>query len=254
MKKNYIPLILMTILLIIGGIDAIFLKSKSDETATIKKSLESAEKLESTITNDKITISKMNTNLEDNSKVHLWIFSEPIDLGEFTLIKEDSTYYIENINDILKNKEIAAGQHKILIMQNDKALGYIPVELTKEKALKPTNENNKEEETEKTIQEEQPSQNEEPAKEENTPTINQTETPHQEQVQCTPKKFQNTYSYVFEDEDSCNKSGGQLEAFEYFRNNNIPASTYGCEAIVDDCGTTYYGVYYGNTSGEKFYY
>ena len=252
MKKNYIPLILMTILLIIGGIDAIFLKSKSDETTTIKKSLESAEKLESTITDDKITISKI--NLENNSKVHLWIFSELLDLGEFTLTKKDNTYYIENINAVLKNKELAAGQHKILIMQNDKALGYIPVELTKEKALKPTNENNKEEETENPIREEQSSQNEEPAKEEITPTINQTETPHQEQVQCTPKKFQNTYSYVFEDEDSCIKSGGQLEAFEYFRNNNIPASTYGCEAIVDDCGTTYYGVYYGNTSGEKFYY
>ena len=225
MKKNYIPLILMTILLIIGGIDAIFLKSKSDETTTIKKSLESAEKLESTITDDKITIFKI--NLENSSKVHLWIFSEPIDLGEFTLTKKDNTYYIENVNDALKNKELATGQHKILIMQNNKALGYIPVELTKEKVLKPTNENNKEEET---------------------------ENPHQEQVQCTPKKFQNTYSYVFEDEDSCIKSGGQLEAFEYFKNNNIPASTYGCEAIVDDCGTTYYGVYYGNTSGEKFYY
>lgn len=252
MKKNYIPLILMTILLIIGGIDAIFLKVKSDDASTIKKSLESAEKLESTITDDKITIFKI--NLENSSKVHLWIFSEPIDLGEFTLIKKDNTYYIENVNDALKNKELTAGQHKILIMQNDKVLGYIPVELTKEKVLKPTNENNKEEETENPTQEEQSSQNEEPAKEETTPTINQTETPHQEQVQCTPKKFQNTYSYVFEDEESCIKSGGQLEAFEYFKNNNIPASTYGCEAIVDDCGTTYYGVYYGNTSGEKFYY
>lgn len=252
MKKNYIPLILMTILLIIGGIDAIFLKLKSDDTSTIKKSLESAEKLESTITDDKITISKI--NLENNSKVHLWIFSEPLDLGEFTLTKKDDTYYIENVNDVLKNKELAAGQHKILIMQNDKVLGYIPVELTKEKPLKPTTENNKEEETENPTQEEQSSQNEEPTKEKTTPTINQTETPHQEQVQCTPKKFQNTYSYVFEDEDSCIKSGGQLEALEYFKNNNIPASTYGCEAIVDDCGTTYYGVYYGNTSGEKFYY
>ena len=68
------------------------------------------------------------------------------------------------------------------------------------------------------------------------------------------KKFKNKYTYVFEDENTCVKNGDQIDAWNYFRANNIPATTYGCEKIVDECGNTYYGVYYGNTQGEKFYY
>lgn len=44
------------------------------------------------------------------------------------------------------------------------------------------------------------------------------------------------------------------EAWDYFNANGISAYTYGCEKITDDCGKTYYGVYYGNMEGEKYYY
>lgn len=86
-------------------------------------------------------------------------------------------------------------------------------------------------------------------KEEITPTQ-----PVQEEVKCTPKKFKNKYTYVYTEKEVCIQNGDQIDAWDYFKANNIPATTFGCEEITDECGDTYYGVYYGNTSGEKFYY
>ncbi len=90
---------------------------------------------------------------------------------------------------------------------------------------------------------------EEPKKEE---TLK--EEPKQEEVKCTPKKFKNKYTYFYEDKDTCVKNGDHQEAWDYFNANGISAYTYGCEKIIDDCGKTYYGVYYGNMEGEKYYY
>ena len=50
------------------------------------------------------------------------------------------------------------------------------------------------------------------------------------------------------------KNGDHDDAWEYFKANGISAYTYGCEEIIDECGTKYYGVYYGNMDGEKYYY
>lgn len=50
------------------------------------------------------------------------------------------------------------------------------------------------------------------------------------------------------------KNGDHQEAWNYFKANGISAYTYGCEEIKDECGNTYYGVYYGNMEGEKYYY
>ena len=184
---------------------------------------------------------KTTTNIDTTKKVHLWIFSNPIDLGEFTIIKEGNSYSIENINTILKTKNINSGNHKILIIQNDKVLGYLKVELTEDKTLKVTNVENETTENDEN-QTTEPSQ-------EVTPTQ-----PVQEEVKCTPKKFKNQYTYVFTEKEVCIQNGDQIDAWNYFRANNIPATIFGCEEIIDDCGDTYYGVYYGNTSGERFYY
>lgn len=88
------------------------------------------------------------------------------------------------------------------------------------------------------------------------PTQNNQQDESQVQVEktCTPKKFAHKYTYVYESEAVCNANGDQPDAFDYFVANGITASMFGCEKIVDDCGNTYYGVYFTNTKGEKYYY
>lgn len=71
---------------------------------------------------------------------------------------------------------------------------------------------------------------------------------------CQPKKFSNRYTYVYNDEATCIANGDQPDAYDYFAANGITASMYGCERIVDECGTEYWGVYFTNTSAQRFYY
>ena len=145
-KKNTIIIIGIVLLLVAITTTYILLSNKKIENVSktstqaelLTKKLNSSNKLESTITTDKIVLSNINWDIETNTKVHLWIFSDPIDLGEVTIIKDESTYYINSINDTLKTKDIKAGNHKILILKDDKSLGYFNVELTAEKALKVT--------------------------------------------------------------------------------------------------------------------
>ncbi len=257
-KKNTIIIVTIILLLIVVGVGTtLFLKTKKSiptNNNSVEAMLSSAKEIKSDIAKDKITL-EPTTNIDTTSKVHLWIFSDPIDLGEFSIIKEENTYYLENVNTVLKTKNIKSGSHRILIIQNKKAIGYIKVEITKDKNLKVTiTENEKAEET--TTEEENTSNTQtnnnqatEQPKEEVTPTQ-----PVQEEVKCTPKKFKNKYTYVYTEKEVCIQNGDQLDAWDYFRANNIPATTFGCEEIIDECGDTYYGVYYGNTSGEKFYY
>ena len=96
---------------------------------------------------------------------------------------------------------------------------------------------------------------------ENTSNTNQNSEDNQQNTQttsCTPKKFNNTYSYVYDSAATCQKEGNN--AF-YEVTDNIDSSvfTYGCEEIVDDCGTTWYGVYFNRWAGTgddviKVYY
>lgn len=159
-------------------------------------------------------------------------------------------------------------------MKDDKSLGYIKIEIDSDKSLKATsleqsddtknnvNETSGEEENntpdesnskEEQANSENTSGNNNKQEEVEQPTI-VPEEPKQEEVKCTPKKFKNNYTYVYEDKDTCVRNGDQIDAWNYFRANGIPATIYGCEEIVDECGNTYYGVYYGNTEGERFYY
>lgn len=74
------------------------------------------------------------------------------------------------------------------------------------------------------------------------------------QKACTPKKFNHKYTYIYETQSECEMNGDQPDAFDYFIANGITASMYGCEQIKDECGKIYFGVYFTNTSGEKYYY
>lgn len=70
---------------------------------------------------------------------------------------------------------------------------------------------------------------------------------------CTPKKFNNTYSYVYTTPEECQKQGNNA-FFEISDNKDSGIFAYGCDTIVDDCGTTWYGVYFNKYSDEQGVY
>lgn len=73
---------------------------------------------------------------------------------------------------------------------------------------------------------------------------------------CTPKKFSGTYSYVYETKEACQKNGNN-DYFTVVDTINSKVNAYGCDEIVDDCGTTYYGVFfyvYEDDMQKKVYY
>lgn len=133
-KKNKIIIgVCLGLLIIIIGLVIGFAvkKNKNNEpvrnNTDVKSMLSSASKLEVTIEEDK-KVELTNLDFLDTSKViKLWAFSDPIYLGEFTLISEDGKYYIEGIEEILNSKYITSGNHQILILQDDNAVGYFNV-------------------------------------------------------------------------------------------------------------------------------
>mgnify|MGYP004510624705 CR=1 FL=1 len=60
---------------------------------------------------------------------------------------------------------------------------------------------------------------------------------------CTPKKFNQKYSYVYTTFEECKKEGNN--AFFYITDNvDNRVFSYNCSAITDECGSTWYGVYF----------
>lgn len=133
-KKNKIIIgVCLGLLIIIIGLVIGFAVKKNNGKESIrndinlKEMLNSASKLEVTIEEDK-KVELTNLDFLDTSKViKLWAFSDPIYLGEFTLISEDGKYYIEGIEEILNSKYITSGNHQILILQDDNTVGYFNV-------------------------------------------------------------------------------------------------------------------------------
>lgn len=75
---------------------------------------------------------------------------------------------------------------------------------------------------------------------------------------CQSKKFSHKYSYVYNDNDTCMKQEN-LAFIDVSDNINTKVFTYGCEEIIDDCGTKYYGVYFNvyndeTDQVERWYY
>ena len=76
------------------------------------------------------------------------------------------------------------------------------------------------------------------------------------QLTCTPKKFPGTYRYVYETKEACQKNGNN-DYFTVLDTINSEVNDYGCDEIVYDCGTTYYGVFfyvYEDDMQNKVYY
>ena len=251
-KKQIIIIIGIVLVIILGVLAFNFInKNNSKNDADLKEILNNSSEIEAIIDNNKkIELVSLKENVDE---VKIWVFSEPIYIGKFKLIKEDDKYYLEGIEDILKTKDLETGSHRLLIMNDDKSLGYVKIEIDTDKSLKSTSEENNKSEN---VNETETTSNITSTTTTTTTKVRETKTTTktQEEVKCTPKKFKNKYTYVYDDETTCVRNGDQIDAWNYFRANDIPATTYGCEKIVDECGNTYYGVYYGNTEGKKFYY
>lgn len=292
-KKKFIIWGIILVIVAIIIVVTLVILGKKDNT-NLQEVLNGSVEIKGIVDEEK-RIELMNLDEEKSlDKVTVWLFSDPVYLGEFNLVKIDNKYYLEGLNDALKDKDIVAGSHRLLVMNKKEAVGYIRVEITDDKELKiddiyNVNEKNtdlglddntgikdsntsdkvsqnkdentvkKEEQTKKdnskteevkkedTVKEEV--KQEEVKKEDKVP-----EEPKQEEVKCSPKKFKHKYTYFYEDKETCIKNGDHDDAWEYFKANGISAYTYGCEEIIDECGTKYYGVYYGNMEGEKYYY
>lgn len=67
---------------------------------------------------------------------------------------------------------------------------------------------------------------------------------------CVSKKFKKKFTYAYKTKDECKKQGNND-----FNNmtDNVDDSvfSYGCEAVKDDCGDTWYGVVFYKWSEEK---
>lgn len=72
------------------------------------------------------------------------------------------------------------------------------------------------------------------------------------QPTCTPKKFDNTYSYVYSTQEECKKEGN-IAFMNITDTEDSDIFAYGCRQIVDDCGTTYYGVIFYNAPDSVVY-
>ena len=298
MKKKPVLIIAGGLLVIaLGVVIGLSLNNKkksNDEVTRVNTLLEKSSVIEGGVSKDKrVEIKLDNEKVDANSKVKVWLFSDPIYLGEFNLIKKDNGYYeLDDISSILKSKNVSAGNHKLLILKDNETLGYVDIKVDSSSNLETTLEGNKEDEPGDKTTFEQTGSDEaltdketsgsdnknnttndkqngntnnanknnssNTSKKEDTSTTvkkeEKFEEPKQEEVKCTPKKFKHKYTYVFEDKETCVKNGDQMDAWEYFKANGISAYTYGCEEIIDECGNKYYGVYFGNMDGEKYYY
>lgn len=288
-KKKIILIVMGVILVSVGvgfGTAIIAKQNASKEMTNLRNILNDSLEISAVVNEDK-TVELVSWDGKDEiSKVEVWVFSSPVYLGEVNVVEKDNKYYLEGLNDILKDKSLELGSHRLLVMQDGKALGYIKIEITEDKSLKVTatselvndnagnvgaDENVGEEENnttdksseattdtkkepEKTNNNKKPNSAENKQEEVKQPPVSTPAEPKPEEVKCTPKKFKNKYTYFYEDKDTCVKNGDHQEAWDYFKANGISAYTYGCEEIKDECGNTYYGVYYGNMEGEKYYY
>ncbi len=98
-------------------------KDDSKETTKLQDILNDSLEIKTFIDEDKnIELTSLEKTLTSD-EVKVWVFSDPICLGEFKLLKKDDKYYLEGLNEVLKEKNLEAGNHRLLVMQNDKSLG-----------------------------------------------------------------------------------------------------------------------------------
>ena len=132
-NKIIIGVVIGLLIVILGIILVLGLSKNEDKTPentiNISEKLASASVLEVVITEDK-KIDLSNIEMTRDKSVKVWAFSSPVYLGEFNLVSIDDRYYLEGIEDVLKTKYITNGDHKVLILQDDKVVGYFNIRLS----------------------------------------------------------------------------------------------------------------------------
>lgn len=132
-NKIIIGVVIGLLVVLIGVILVLSLSKKEDKipenTVNISEKLASASVLEVVITEDK-KIDLSNIEMAKDKSVKVWAFSSPVYLGEFSLVNVGDKYYLEGIEDVLKTKYITNGEHKVLILQDDKVVGYFNIRLS----------------------------------------------------------------------------------------------------------------------------
>lgn len=135
-KKNkiIIGVCLILVIIIIGLIIYFNVHKNNDDNSnhsdvSVSEKLTKALKLEVKLDTDKqIEITNL-SNIDESKKIKVWIFSSPVYLGEFAITNSDGKYYLENLEDILKEKKIEDGNHQILLLQDDNTLGYFDISI-----------------------------------------------------------------------------------------------------------------------------
>ena len=132
-NKIIIGVVIGLLVVLIGVILVLSLSKKEDKipenTVNISEKLASASVLEVVITEDK-KIDLSNIEMTKDKSVKVWAFSSPVYLGEFSLVNVGDKYYLEGMEDVLKTKYITNGDHKVLILQDDKVVGYFNIRLS----------------------------------------------------------------------------------------------------------------------------
>ena len=132
-NKIIIGVVIGLLIVILGIILVLGLSKNEDKTPentiNISEKLASASVLEVVITEDK-KIDLSNIEMIKDKSVKVWAFSSPVYLGEFSLVNVGDKYYLEGMEDVLKTKYITNGDHKVLILQDDKVVGYFNIRLS----------------------------------------------------------------------------------------------------------------------------
>lgn len=150
MKKKQILIIggwlLVIVLVVVIGLSLNNKKNSNDEVKKVNTLLEKSSVIEGGVSKDKrVEIKLDNEKIDVTSKVKVWLFSNPVYLGEFNLIKKDNGYYeLDDISIILKSKNVAAGNHKLLILKDNETLGYVDIKVDSSSNLETTLESNTE--------------------------------------------------------------------------------------------------------------
>lgn len=78
-------------------------------------------------------------------------------------------------------------------------------------------------------------------------TLNEDETQEDSDLDtqaCTPGNFDEAYSYYYATLDECTRESQSTAFFDITDNIDDRVFTVNCDEIVDECGTTWYGVSY----------
>ena len=77
-------------------------KNTNEEKVNLRNILNDSLEIKAVINSDK-SLELISFKDKDNTdKVEVWVFSEPVYLGEFNLVKKDNKYYLEGLNETLQ--------------------------------------------------------------------------------------------------------------------------------------------------------